>query len=144
MVIPKKDGKLRLCLDPKDLNLAIQRKHYPLPTIEVVATRFHGAKVFTKLDVRNSSWHVKLDDSSSYLTMFNTPFGRYWWKRMPFGIGSAPYIFQRWMHELIKGMPHVEVVADHFVFVGYGETMGQATQDHDKTLMAFLKLYQDH
>ena len=75
VVVPKKDGKLRLCLDPKDLNLAIQREHYPLPTIEDVATRLHGAKVFTKLDVRNGFWHVKLDDSSSYLTTFNTPFG---------------------------------------------------------------------
>lgn len=127
----------------KDLNLAIQRKHYPLPTIEDVATNFHVAKVFTKLDVRNGFWHVKLDDSLSYLTTFNTPFGQYWWKRMPFGIRSAPEIFQRRMHELINGMPHVEVVADDFVFVGYGETMGQATQDHDKTLMTFLKLYQD-
>ena len=134
---------MRLCLDPKDLNQAIQREHYPLPTIEDVATCLHGAKVFTKLAVRNSFWHVKLDDSSSDLTTFNTPFGRYRWKRMPFGIRSAPEVFQRRMHELIEGMPHVEVVADDFVVVGYGETMEQATQDHDKTLMAFLQLCQD-
>ena len=131
VVVPKKDGKLRLCLDPKDLNLAIQREHYPLPTIEDVATRLHGAKVFTKLDVRNGFWHIKLDDSSTYLTTFNTPFGRYRWKRMPFGIRSAPEVFQRRMHELIEGMPHVEVIADDFVVVGYGETMEQATQDHE-------------
>ena len=140
---PKKDGKLRLCLDPKDLNRAIQREHYPLPTIEDVATRLHGAKVFTKLDVRNGFWHVKLDDASSYLTTFNTPFGRYRWMRMPFGIRSAPEIFQRKMHELIEGMPHVEVVADDFVVVGYGETHEEGTQDHDKSLMAFLQLCQD-
>lgn len=140
VVVPEKDGRLRLCLDPKDLNQAIQREHYPLPTIEDVATCLHGAKVFTKLAVRNGFWHVKLDDSSSDLTTFNTPFGRYRWKRMPFGIRSAPEVFQRRMHELIEGMPHVEVVA---VVVGYGETMEQATQDHDKTPMAFLQLCQD-
>ena len=77
VVVPKKNGTLRLCLDPKDLNLAIQREHYPLPTIEDVATRLHGAKVFTKLDVRNGFWHIKLDNSSSHLTTFNTPFDRY-------------------------------------------------------------------
>ena len=143
VVVPKKDGKIRLCLDPKDLNQAIQREHYPLPTIEDVATRLHGAKVFTKLDVRNGFWHIKLDDSSSYLTTFNTPFGRYRWKRMPFGIRSAPEIFQRRMHELIEGMPHVEVVADDFVIVGYGETLEQATRDHDQNLMGFLQLCQD-
>ena len=143
VVVPKKDGKLRLCLDPKDLNLAIQREHYPLPTIEDVATRLHGAKVFTKLDVRNGFWHVKLDDRSSYLTTFNTPFGRYWWKRMPFGIRSAPEVFQRKMHELIEGLPHVEVVADDFVVVGHRETQEQATRDHDKNLTEFLQLCLD-
>lgn len=143
VVVPKKDGKIRLCLDPKDLNQVIQREHYPLPTIEDVATHLHGAKVFTKLDVRNGFWHIKLDESSSYLTTFNTPFGRYRWKRMPFGIRSAPEIFQRRMHELIEGMPHVEVVADDFVVVGYGETLEQATRDHDQNLMGFLQLCQD-
>jgi transposase InsO family protein len=140
VVVPKKNGKLRICLDPKDLNQAIQREHYPLPTIEDVATRLHGAKVFTKLDVKNGFWHVKLDEESSFLTTFNTPFGRYRWKRMPFGIRSAPEVFQRKMHELIEGMPHVEVVADDFVVVGYGSTLQKAHLDHDKNLAAFLKL----
>ena len=89
VVVPKKNGMLRLCLDPKDLNKAIQREHYPLPTIEDVATRLHGAKVFTKLDVRSSFWHITLDNASSYLTTFNTPFGRFRWRRMPFRIRSA-------------------------------------------------------
>ena len=78
-----KNGDLRICLDPKDLNKAIQREHYPLPTIEDVATQFYGAKLFTILDVRNGFWHVVLDESSSFLTTFHTPFGRYRWKRMP-------------------------------------------------------------
>ena len=84
-----------------------------------------------------------VDDASSYLTTINTPFGRYWWMRMPLGIRSAPEVFQRKMHELIEGMPHVEVVADDFVVVGYGETHEEATQNHDKSLMAFIQLCQD-
>ena len=131
------DGKISLCLDPKDLNQEIQREHYPLPTIEDVATCLHDAKVFTKLDVRNGFWHAKLDDALSYLTIFNM-FGRYRWERMPFGILSAPEIFQRRMHKLIKGMRHVEVVTDDFVIVGYRERQEQTTWDHDKNLMAFL------
>ena len=63
---------------------------------------------------------------------------------MPFGIRSAPEIFQRRIHKLIEGMPHIEVVANDFVVVGYGETQEQATQEHDKNLMAFLQLCQDH
>ena len=139
VVIPKKDGKLRICLDPKDLNLAIQREHYPLPTIEEIATRLHGAKLFTVLDVRHGFWHVPLDEASSFLTTFNTPFGRYRWKRMPFGISSAPEVFQRKMHEVTEGLKGVEVIADDFVVVGLGESIEEATADHDSNLEAFLE-----
>ena len=139
MVEVVKNGKLRICLDPRQLNKAIQREHYPLPTIEDVATRLHGAKVFTKLDVRNGFWHVKLDEESSYLTTFNTPFGRYRWKRMPFGISSAPEVFQRKMNELVSDLKGIEVIADDFVVVGYGETHEEAVADHDRNLNAFLQ-----
>ena len=139
VVVPKKNGKLRVCLDPKDLNNAIQRENYPLPTIEEIATRLHGAKAFTLLDVRNGFWHVKLEDESSYLTTFHTPFGRYRWKRMPFGISSAPEVFQRKMHEFAEGLAGIEVVADDFLVIGFGDSYEEAARDHDKNLLAFLK-----
>ena len=127
VAVPKKNGKLRICLDPKDLNRAIQRENYQLPTVEDIATRLHGAKVFTVMDIRNGFWHVSLDKESSYLTTFQTPFGCYRWKRIPFGISSAPEVFQRKMHELIEGLVGVEVVADDFIAVGYGNTFEEAT-----------------
>ena len=136
VVVPKKDGKLCICLDPKDLNRAIRREHYPLPTIEDVATRLYGARVFTVLDVCKGFWHVELEEESS---SFNTPFGRYRWKRMPFGISSAPEVIQRRMHELIEGLMGVEVVADDFVVVGFGDTREEAVKDHDKNLDKFLR-----
>ena len=68
VVVPEKDGSLRLCLDPKDLNRAEQREHYPLPVIEDVAVRFHKARLFTVLDVRQGFWHIVLSQESSYLT----------------------------------------------------------------------------
>ena len=139
VVVPKKDGTLRICLDPKDLNHAIQREHYQLPTIEDIATRLHGAKVFTILDVRSGFWHVTLDEQSSLLTTFHTPFGRYRWLRMPFGISSAPEVFQRRMHELIEGLHGVEVVADDFVAIGFGSTQEEAIRDHDKNLAGLLQ-----
>ena len=87
VVIPKPNGKLRIGLDLKELNKVIHREHYPLPTIEYVATCLHGAKIFTKLDVKDGFWHIDLDQESSYLTTFNTPCGRYRWKRnaRPYG-----------------------------------------------------------
>ena len=139
VIVPKRNGGLRICLDPQDLNRAILREHYPLPTIEDVATRLHGAKVFTVLDVYKGFWHVELDEPSSLLTSFNTPFGRYRWKRLPFGICSAPEVFQRRMHELIEGLQGVEVVADDFVVVGFGNTVEEATKSHDQNLEMFLQ-----
>ena len=139
VIVPKANSKLRICLDPRDLNRAILREHYPLPTIEGVATRLHGAKVFTKLDVRSGFWHVVLDEKSSYLTTFQTPFGHFRWKRMPFGICSAPEVFQRRMHELIEGLQGVEVIADDLVVVGFGHIHLEAVHDHDQSLMTFLQ-----
>ena len=139
VVVPKKNGALRICLDPKDLNKAILREHYPLPTIENIATHLHGAKMFTILDVSKGFWHVLLDKPSSFLTTFHTPFGRYRWKRMPFGISSAPEVFQHRMHELIEGLQGVEVIADDFVVFGFGNTQAESTGDHDKNLEAFLQ-----
>jgi len=139
VVVPKKNGTLRICLDPKDLNHAIQREHYQLPTIDDIATRLHGAKVFTSLDVCSGFWHVPLDKQSSLLTTFHTPFGRYRWLRMPFGISSAPEVFQRRMHQLIEGLQGVEVIADDFVAIGCGDTYEDALLDHDKNLRELLQ-----
>ena len=74
---------------------------------------------------------MKFDEPSSYLTTFNTPFGRYRWKRLPFGICSAPEIFQRKMHQLIEGLSGVEVVADDLVIVGFGDNEVDAYRSHD-------------
>ena len=92
VVVPKQNGKLRICLDPKDLNYALQREHYLLPTIENIATRLHGAKLFTIFDVRNGFGHIGLDEKSSMITTINTPFDQCTWKRLPFVIRAAPEV----------------------------------------------------
>ena len=89
VVAQKKDGKVRICLDPQHLNKAIMQSHYPLPTIEEATTCLANTKVFSVLDAKTGFWQVQLTEQSSYLTMFNSPFGRYRWRRMPFGICSA-------------------------------------------------------
>lgn len=104
------------------MNKVICRDHYPLPTTEDAATQLYATKMFTVLDVHKGCCHVELDNDSSYLTTFNTPFGQYWLKEMPFGICSAPEVCQKWMHQLIKGLCGVEVVVDDFVLVGFRDT----------------------
>ena len=139
LAVPKKDGSVRICLDPKDLNTAIKRSHYPLPTVEDITTRLTNAKVFSVFDAKSGFWQVKLTEQSSFYTTFNTPFGRFRWLRMPFGISSAPEIWQRKMHEAIEGLQGVEVIADDFLVCGFGDTVDEAVKDHDQNLTAFLQ-----
>ncbi|KAL9953685.1 hypothetical protein ACROYT_G041138 [Oculina patagonica] len=139
LAVPKKDGSVRICLDPKDLNTAIKRSRYPLPTVEDVTNRLTSAKVFSVFDAKSGFWQVKLTEQSSFYTTFNTPFGRFRWLRMPFGISSAPEIWQRKMHEAIEGLQGVEVIADDFLVCGFGDTVDEAVKDHDQNLTAFLQ-----
>ena len=77
VVVEKKDGSLRLCLDPKDLNRAIKREHYTIPTLQDIVTEFAGNTVFSTLDLKDGYWQIQLDEESSRLCTFSTPYGRY-------------------------------------------------------------------
>ena len=70
VVVRKPSGKLRICIDPKDLNRAIQRPHYPILTIAEILPRLANAKIFSVLDAKDGFWQVKLDEQSSYLDAF--------------------------------------------------------------------------
>ncbi|XP_028407548.1 uncharacterized protein K02A2.6-like [Dendronephthya gigantea] len=132
-VAVKKKGKdeIRLCIDPKDLNLAIQRQHYPMRTIEEVAARMPNAKFFTVLDASSGFWQIPLDYESSLKTTFNTPYGRYRFCRMPFGIKSASEVFQKAMDHLLEGYP-CEVIVDDILVWGTTEA------EHDESLIKVL------
>ena len=78
-----------VCLDLRDLNKAIRREHYQMPTVEEVTIRLSQAKKFTVVDTKDGFWQKRLDTESNYKTTFNMPFGCYRWRRMPFGISSA-------------------------------------------------------
>jgi len=81
----KPSGKLKICLDPKDLNKAISREHHVIPTLEEILPKLSGAKYFSIVDAKCGYWNVVLDQESSYITTFNLPFGRYRFLLVPFG-----------------------------------------------------------
>ena len=92
----KKNGELRLCLDSEHLNKALKREHYMyLPVLREMLSDIAHAKVFSTFDLENGYWHLRLDEESSYLTTFDTPFGRYEWLRLPFGTSVSPEMFKR-------------------------------------------------
>ena len=144
VVVQKPNGQIRLCQDPKYLNVAIRREYYPMATIEEVSTRLKNARFFTVLDAKNGFWQISLDDRSSMLPCFNTPFGRYRWMRMPFGINSAPEVWQRTMNQLVERLKGTEVIHYDFLIVRCGDTDDEADADHDRNLNAFLERAHEH
>ena len=112
VVVPKADGKIRICVDFTKLNESVCRELHMLPCVEQILAQLSGAKVFSKL-----FWQVKLSESSSPLTTFITPFGRFRFQRLPFGITSAPEIFQR-MSEILLGLDGVVCMMEDVLILG--------------------------
>ena len=110
-----------------------------MPTLEEILPTLSKAKIFTVLDAKEGFYQVKLDDNSSHLTTFCTPFGRYRYLRMPFGISSAPEEFQRRMHTTLQGLSGVEVIADDILVYGCGDTEEEYQRDHDENLLHLLQ-----
>ena len=90
VIVQKPNGRLRVCLDPSDLNQAIKLQ---LPTTGEILSQLSGARYFAKLDASSGYWPVRLDDESSHLLAFNTPLGCHRFKRMPYGIHSTLEVF---------------------------------------------------
>ena len=128
MVTVIKPSKIHICIDPRDLNQAIKREHYPMKTIEEVVAEIPGATVFSTLDARSGFWQIKLDEASSKLCTFNSPFGRYRFTRLPFGIKSAPEVFQKSMSNLFEDIEGAKPLVDDIL------VWGQDVKEHDVRL----------
>ncbi|KAJ8336302.1 hypothetical protein SKAU_G00396450 [Synaphobranchus kaupii] len=133
MVTVVTQKKIRICMDPKDLNTAIRREHYPLLTVEEVVSRMPNAKYFSVLDANQGFYQIKLDEESSKLCTFNTPIGRYRFKRLPFGISSASEVFQRAVAQMIEGLEGVVNIIDDLL------VWGDTSEQHDERLIKLLQ-----
>ena len=129
--------KLRICLDPRDLNTQIKRPHYTMPTLDDVVSKLAGATHFSTIDARSGYWSIKLEEESSFLTTFNSPFGRYRFTRLPFGIVSAQDEFQRQMDEAFSNLDDVFPLVDDILIAG------KSQQDHDVNLKSALNRCQE-
>ena len=135
-VVRKSTGSLRICLDPQPLNKVLKRERYRLTTFDDVLPNLNQPKLFTKMDVKEAFWHVRLDEESSKLTTMITPFGRFRWSRLPFGLCVSSEIFARKLNEALNGLDGIFVIADDIIVVGCGETDQAASADNDRKLKA--------
>ena len=133
VIVSNANGDLRICLDPKDLNRWIKREHHYTPTLDDMLPRLSTAKVFSVLDARSGYWNVHLDEESQLLTTFNTPFGRYCFLRLPFGLVSSQDIFQKKMDIVLEGLPGAASISDDVL------VWGDNDDEHDVNLYDTLK-----
>lgn len=131
-VLKRNTTKARICVDLTKLNKSVKREHYILPTPDEITAKLCGATVFSSLDAASGFWQISLHPDSCKLTTFITPFGRYCFKRLPFGITSAPEIFQRKMLETLSGLEGVEVFMDDILV--HGTSMEQHDAQPERVL----------
>ena len=122
VITEKRDGRMRVCLDPKPLNGAIKCERCEIPTPANVQSRISGMRVFTVIDMQYAYWHVKLSPESSYICMFQTPWGRMRFLRIPFSISFASEVMQKRNEEAFGDIQGVHVIADDFSISAKDET----------------------
>ena len=113
-------------------------------TLEENLHRFHQAKIFSTFDIKDAFQTIKLTDDSSLVTTMHTPWGRYRWTRLPFGISSAPEEFQRRIHDVLCGLEGVVNIADDIIVVGWGKTLPETTHDHGRTVIKLMDRLSQH
>lgn len=131
--VMKQDGSVRICGDYKQtLNQVTKKESYPIPRIEDIYASLSGGQSFTKLDLAHAYNQIPLDEESKDLTVITTHKGLYRYNRLPFGISSAPAVFQRTMETLLQGIPNVSVYIDDLLITG------KTDEEHLRTLEKVL------
>ena len=136
VVVPKDSGAVRICVDLKPLNENVLREVHPMPKVDTTLAQLSGATVFSKLDANSGFWQIPLAKEFRLLTTLISPFGRFCFNKLPFGISSAPEIFQRHMNKVLSGLQGVLCHVDDILVYGKDST------EHESRLQATLKRIQ--
>nr|XP_037279863.1 uncharacterized protein K02A2.6-like [Rhipicephalus microplus] len=130
----KKDGKLRVCIDPRRINECLKREHYQMPKREDIEAELAGAKFFSRLDAQSGFHQFPLDKATSKVCTIGTPFGRYRFLRLPFGIASAPEVFQKTTNEIFDQVPGVRIYINDILI------WSSTREEHDARFRTALQL----
>ncbi|KAE8740380.1 hypothetical protein FOCC_FOCC014118, partial [Frankliniella occidentalis] len=134
VIAEKPNGDIRICLDPKEMNKFIVRLVHLIPTVEDVAVKINCKKYYSVLDFKDGFWQFELDDQSSKLCTFSSPFGCYRFTRMPFGISNAPELCQKINEENFGDIPGTCIVIDDLIVAA------DTLEEHDMIMQKVLKV----
>ena len=132
VVVPKKSGEVRICVDMREANQAIQREKHPMPTLDELAADLNGATCFSKLDLSSGYHQFELHPDSRHITTFSTHKGLRRFKRLIFGVNAASEIFQNALEEILSGLQGCKNLSDDIIVYGKDQ------DEHDKNLNATL------
>jgi len=140
LFVKKKDGTMRMCIDYRGLNAKTIKNRYPLPRTDDLLDRLHGAKVFSKIDIRQAYNRVKIYPRDVQKTAFITRYGHYEYLVMPFGLTNAPATFQTLMNDALKPF------LDNFVIVYLDDILifSNTVEEHEQHLRQVLRKLADH
>jgi len=127
VVVPKASG-VRLCVDMRQANEAIIRERHPIPTVDEVLEDLNQSTVFSKLDLWLGFHQIELHEDSRYITTFITHVGLFRYKRMLFGVNSAPELYQHIIRQVLQDCPGTANIADDIIVHGKDE------KQHDERL----------
>ena len=135
VLVPKANGKVRLCLDPAWLSQALIRPIHRGPKLNDILPKCNNVRYMAIIDASPGYHNLKLDDNSSYLTTFACQFGRYRYKHLSFRAVTMGDMFQHKIDKIFNDMPNVFGTADGILVVGYNDN----GRDHDETVCTVLQ-----
>lgn len=133
VVVKKKDGTIRLCIDFRQLNKILLNDNEPIPRVDVIFGQLGKARYFSKFDFAKGYWQVPMHEESKAMTAFSTSAGLYQFRFMPFGIKTAPAVFNRLMRKVVADIPHIYFYFDDVLVAT------ETWTEHVATLEAFLQ-----
>ena len=131
--LQKPDERIRLCIDMRNLNMAIKRNPYYMRTLDNILPQLSKAKTISMGDATSGYWHIPLDLTCSFLTTFKTPYSKFRWLKLPFGLKIASDIFQDRLDRVLALVPSTIGIADDIIMYGENEI------DHDASFITLCK-----